>query len=90
MKNQIKIQHYVCEMPQDSSREDIGKNEDLNRYLNAELKRMLGISIEELPDEIKQSLYESCLRGAYNGIFSAEKMRDMLGMSMERMEIDLL
>ena len=61
LKTQMSIQHILCEMPQNSSTEDLKRNGALNQYLNAGAEKALGVSFEELPEETKLLFYESYL-----------------------------
>lgn len=61
MKNQILIQHMLCEMPQGLSASDLKGNGELNQFLNKEAEEMLGVSFEDLPEETKMLFYESYL-----------------------------
>lgn len=61
LRSQVQIQHILCEMPDASTEDNIKDNEALNAYLNAETESKLGISFEELPEEIRQQFYKSYL-----------------------------
>lgn len=58
MKNQVLLQHMLCEMPKGSSVDDLKDNKELNQYLNARTEEDFGILFEDFSDEVKRTFYE--------------------------------